>query len=66
MAKDGAELPAAQATEGPAEIRLDVGETGDVEWTTAVDGALAEAQFQPGGTVVYRGAALDGVGRWRP
>jgi hypothetical protein len=29
------------------------------------DGALAEAKFQPGG-VVYRGAALDGVGRWRP
>jgi hypothetical protein len=30
------------------------------------DGARAEAQFQPGGAVVYRGAALDGVGRWRP
>jgi hypothetical protein len=30
------------------------------------DGARAEAQFQPDGTAVYRGAALDGVGRWRP
>jgi hypothetical protein len=32
------------------------------------DGAQAEAQFQPGGTAVYRGgpAGLDGVGRWRP
>ncbi|HEX6015876.1 MAG TPA: hypothetical protein VFY87_29570 [Geminicoccaceae bacterium] len=31
------------------------------------DGALAEVQFQPDGTAVYRGAAgLDGVGRWRP
>jgi hypothetical protein len=25
-----------------------------------------EAQFQPGGTAVYRGAGLDGVGRWWP
>ena len=31
------------------------------------DGVQTETQFQPGGTVVYRGAAgLDGVGRWRP
>jgi hypothetical protein len=30
------------------------------------DGARAEAQFQPGGTAVYRGAGLDRVGRWRP
>ena len=30
------------------------------------DGARAEAQFQPGVTAVYRGAGLDGVGRWRP
>ena len=29
-------------------------------------GVLTETQFQPGGTAVYRGAALDGVGRWRP
>jgi hypothetical protein len=29
------------------------------------DGVQTETQFQPGGTVVYRGAALDGVGRWR-
>ena len=32
------------------------------------DRAQAEVQFQPGGTMVYRGgpAGLDGVGRWRP
>jgi hypothetical protein len=32
------------------------------------DGVQTETQFQPDGTVVYRGAAaaLDGVGRWRP
>ena len=30
------------------------------------DGVQTETQFQPGGTVVHRGAALDGVGRWRP
>jgi hypothetical protein len=30
------------------------------------DGVQTETQFQPGGTVVYRGAAFDGVGRWRP
>ena len=30
------------------------------------DGVQTETQFQPGGAVVYRGAALDGVGRWRP
>lgn len=31
------------------------------------DGVQTETQFQPGGTVIYRGAAgLDGVGRWRP
>lgn len=31
-------------------------------------GRLAEAQFQPDGTAVYRGggAAPDGIGRWRP
>ena len=38
VAKDGAELPAAQAIEGPAQIRLDVGETGDVEWTPVGSG----------------------------
>mgnify|MGYP001451781423 CR=1 FL=1 len=27
---------------------------------------LAEAQFQPDGTAVFRGAYLDGTGRWRP
>ena len=30
------------------------------------DGVQTETQFQPGGTVVHRGAALDGIGRWRP
>jgi hypothetical protein len=27
---------------------------------------LAEAQFQPDGTAVYSGRALNGIGRWRP
>jgi hypothetical protein len=27
---------------------------------------LAEAQFQPDGTAVFRGEHLDGIGRWRP
>jgi hypothetical protein len=30
------------------------------------DGVQTETRFQPDGTVVYRGAALDAVGRWRP
>jgi hypothetical protein len=30
------------------------------------DRVQTETQFQPGGTVVYRGAGLDGIGRWRP
>lgn len=29
------------------------------------DNRLAEAQFQPGGTAVYSGDFMDGVGRWR-
>lgn len=29
------------------------------------DNRLAEAQFQPGGTAVYSGDLMDGVGRWR-
>ena len=28
-------------------------------------GRLAQAQFQPDGTAVYSGRALDGIGRWR-
>jgi FtsP/CotA-like multicopper oxidase with cupredoxin domain len=35
VAKDGADLPPALATEGPAETYLDVGETADFEWRPA-------------------------------
>jgi hypothetical protein len=31
-----------------------------------LDAGLAEAQFQPDGTAVYSGRALNGIGRWRP
>ena len=40
LAKDGADLPAGQALAGPADLRINVGETYDFLWTPDRPGEL--------------------------
>lgn len=53
LAKDGADLPAAQARPGPAALSLSVGETADVAFLPAGSGDYRLAAAAPDGRVVW-------------
>ncbi len=66
VAKDGADLPAALATERPARALLGVGETSDFEWRPAPGSyrlTVARPAARPGEPPAYERRLIVGTGR---
>ena len=53
VAKDGADLPAAQSKPGPAAIVLSVGETADAAFLATAPGTYRLTVGPPGGPVIW-------------